>query len=355
MITPANSSRQFFVPASTTRRGFLLGTVGVAGAALFAACGGDDESDPTGAGGTGAGTGTTSAGSGSAPAGMTAATAAMLPITDVAPFFLAKDKGYFGDAGLEMTEQFAAGGAVILPSVESGEVQVGYSNIVSLLLFASQGGKVKLVAGGGKTATGDERDYSEMWVLEDSELQDLSQLGGKTVAINTLKNALEIVTRASVEEAGGDQASINFVEIPFPEMRAALEEGQIDAMLYNEPFQTILDKDGIARSIGKPFNVAAGGEILAYYFVKEENAGNDVTSGFGEAMGKANADAAADPDVLRAIIPTYAEVPEDIAAALILPPYVEDSIPESSLSVYAELMTKYGLVEEMPDFEALLP
>jgi NitT/TauT family transport system substrate-binding protein len=239
--------------------------------------------------------------------------------------------------------------------VESGEFDIGYSNIVSLLLIQSRGGKYKLIAGGGKTAMDDERDYSEMWVLNDSELESLADIGGRTVAINTLSNALEIVVRKAADEAGADHESINFVEIPFPEMGGALESGEVDAIQYNEPFQTILEQSGTARSIGKPFNVAAGGEILAYYFVKEENIDGPIATGFTAAMAKANAYAAEHEQELRDIITTYTEVPQEIADALIMPTYVEESVPESSLQVYAELMTEYGLVEELPDFAALLP
>lgn len=337
--TPASRSGGL-LDALHGRRAFLGGAAGVIGAAAYAAYGG-----------------ALAAAFGPRPTSgeLTTATLGFLPITDVAPFFLGESLGYFEEEGLQIEHTFAAGGAVILPSVESGEFDIGYSNIVSLLLIQSRGGKYKLIAGGGKTAMDDERDYSEMWVLNDSELESLADVGGKTVAINTLSNALEIVVRKAADEAGADHESIQFVEIPFPEMGAALESGEVDAIQYNEPFQTILEQSGTARSIGKAFNVAAGGEILAYYFVKEENIDSPIATGFSAAMAKANAYAAEHEQELRDIITTYTEVPQEIADALIMPTYVEESVPESSLQIYAELMTEYGLVEELPDFAALLP
>ncbi len=322
------------------RRAFLGGAAGLFGAAAYAAYGG----------------GLASAfGPRPRSGDLTTATLGFLPITDVAPFFLGQSLGYFEEEGLQIEHQFAAGGAVILPSVESGEFDIGYSNIVSLLLLQSRGGAYKVIAGGGKTSMDDERDYSEMWVLNDSDIESLADIGGKTVAINTLKNALEIVVRKASDEAGADHESINFVEIPFPEMGAALESGEVDAIQYNEPFQTILEQGGTARSIGKAFNVAAGGEILAYYFVKEDNIDGPIATGFSAAMAKANAYAAENEQELRDIITTYTEVPQEIADVLILPTYVEESVPESSLQLYAELMTEYGLVDELPAFADLLP
>ena len=322
------------------RRAFLGGAAGLIGSAAYAAYGGALAS---------------AFGPRPKSGDLTTATLGFLPITDVAPFFLGQSLGYFEEEGLQIEHTFAAGGAVILPSVESGEFDIGYSNIVSLLLIQSRGGKYKLIAGGGKTAMDDERDYSENWVLNDSELQGLADLSSRTVAINTLQNALEIVVRKAVDEAGGDHESINFVEIPFPEMGAALESGEVDAIQYNEPFQTILEQGGTARSIGKPFNVAAGGEILAYYFVKEENIDGPIATGFSAAMAKSNAYAAEHEQELRDIITTYTEVPQEIVDVLIMPTYVEESVPESSLQRYAELMTEYGLVDELPAYADLLP
>jgi NitT/TauT family transport system substrate-binding protein len=330
--------------AAIDRRGFLAGALGLGGAVvLLGACGDDDDDG-----------GTSGASTTAAPRELTTASLGLLPITDVAPLFLASDRGTFADHGLEIETTFAAGGAVILPSVESGEFDIGYSNIVSLLLLQSRGGSFKILAGGGLTATGDDTDYHEMIVLDDSPLASMADLGGKKVAINTLKNALEIVTRESVDQAGGDQGSIQFVEIPFPDMTAALQAGQVDAILLNEPFKTVLQQDGGVRTIGQPFVDAAPGEVLAFYFVKADNAGEDYATGFADAMTEANAFAAGNEDAVRGIIPDYTEVSPEIAAEVVLPVFVEDSVRRSSLEVYAELMAKYELVEEPPDVDALL-
>lgn len=327
---------------------------------MLGACGDDDGGDETGATGGDGTTGATASNgeggsNGTAAGELTTATLGLLPITDVAPFFLAQQEGWFEELGLDVGHEFAAGGAAILPSVESGEFELGYSNIVSLLLLQSRGASFKILAGGGLTATGDEPDYSEMWVPEDSDVEDLSQLGGHTVAINTLGNILEIATREAVSQAGGDHESIEFAEVPFPDMAAALQSGQVDAILYNEPFQTILQREGGVRSIGRPFVDSAPGEIIAFYFTKADDAEGDVATAFRDGMARANEFAAENPDELREVIPTYSEVSEEIASELVMPPYVADSVRESSVQIYAELMAKYGIVDEVPDYQALLP
>lgn len=310
--------------------GSVVGLGGVGGATLLSACGDDGDS----AGSTRLG---------------------LLPITDVAPLYLARQEGIFEAHGLQVEPQFAEGGAVILPSVVSGEYDVGYSNIVSLLQLQSQGESFTIVAGGGLTATGDDPDYSQLIVLEDSPFQSVVDLEGRTVAINTLRNALEIVIRRSMELAGGDHESIDFREIPFPNMRAALEAGEVDAIQYNEPFQTILHRDGGVRTIGQPFVDAAPGEVLAFYFVRQRDAETGFATSFHDAMAEANRIAAENEDAVRAVLPDYLDISPELAESLVMPPFVEDSVKRSSVQVYAELMVTYGLVDELPDIDALLP
>jgi NitT/TauT family transport system substrate-binding protein len=332
--------------AGLDRRGFLVGALGAGGAVLLlGACGGDDDTT-SGGGGNGDGGG----GEGGE---LATAKVGVLPITDVAPLFLGIDKGMFSDNGVEVETTFAAGGAAIVPSVESDEFDIGFSNIVSLLLLQSQGRSYKLLAGTGQSAEEGGTDFHEMIVLEDSDLRSMKDLGGKKVAVNTLKNALEIVTRESVDMAGGDQESIQFSEVPFPEMAGALQSGQVDAILINEPFKTVLKKDGGVRTIGQPFVDAAPGEILAYYFVKADKAGDDLSTSFTTAMQAANSYSAEHEDEVRAIIPDYTDVAPDIAADLVLPKFVEDSVPRSSIEVYADLMVKYELIDETPDIDAM--
>ena len=194
----------------------------------------------------------------------------------------------------------------------------------------------------------DERDYSEMWVLNDSDLESLADVGGRTVAINTLQNALEIVVRKAVDEAGADHESINFVEIPFPEMGAALESGEVDAIQYNEPFQTILEQGGTpAASASRSTSPPAARSSPTTSSRKRTSTARS-PPGSARRCARPTPYAAEHEQELRDIITTYTEVPQEIADALIMPTYVEESVPESSLELYAELMTEYGLVDELP-------
>src|SRR5690242_5470133 len=56
-------------------------------------------------------------------------TTGVIAIVDVAPIYLGKQQGFFSKRNIDLTLQTAQGGAVIVPSVVSGQYQFGFSNV----------------------------------------------------------------------------------------------------------------------------------------------------------------------------------------------------------------------------------
>ena len=59
-----------------------------------------------------------------------------------------------------------------------------------------------------------------------SAVQSVAELNGATVAVNTLNNIVEVADRVALEQGGADLGTVQFIEIPFPDMPAALEQGR---------------------------------------------------------------------------------------------------------------------------------
>ena len=51
----------------------------------------------------------------------------VIPIVDVAPIYLGKQKGFFTNRNIELTLETGQGGAAIVPGVVSGQFQFGFS------------------------------------------------------------------------------------------------------------------------------------------------------------------------------------------------------------------------------------
>jgi len=88
------------------------------------------------------------AGEPAAGQGPTKITVAAIAIVDVAPLYLAKDKGFFTEQNLDVTIQNTQGGAESVPGVVSGQYQFAFANVISLLLGRAKGLPLKVIAAG---------------------------------------------------------------------------------------------------------------------------------------------------------------------------------------------------------------
>ncbi len=117
-------------------------------------------------------------------------TAGVIPIVDVAPIYLGKEKGFFTEQGIDLTLQTAQGGAAILPAVAAGQYQFGFSNSISVLVAQTNGLPIKAVSVGNGTTGNATADFSGL-VVKDQALTSPKALVGKKVATNTLKNIVD--------------------------------------------------------------------------------------------------------------------------------------------------------------------
>jgi ABC-type taurine transport system substrate-binding protein len=64
-----------------------------------------------------------------------------------------------------------------------------------------------------------------------STIKDVKDLEGKTIGINALRGVAEVMIKNSLEKQGVDPDSIKLLEIPFPDIPAALGQKHVDAVL----------------------------------------------------------------------------------------------------------------------------
>jgi NitT/TauT family transport system substrate-binding protein len=278
----------------------------------------------------------------------------VIPIADVAPLYLGIDKGFFKEQQLTIKPQLAEGGAAITPAVVSGDFQIGFSNTISLLIAASEDLPVQIISQGVLGGKSEEEAWADLLVLKDGPIKEPKDLEGKTIAVNTLKNICEVTIKASLEQEGVAVDTLEFTEVPFPDMNAALEAGRVDAACVVEPFVS-QGKAGKARGIA-PFYVRTAPDLtVATYFTStqyaEENA--DVVDRFVQAMNKSLTYAESHPDEVRKVLLDYTEIPPEAAEAIKLPVWRPD-LNQPTIERLSELSVKYGLIEEEPDLDELI-
>ncbi len=180
--------------------------------------------------------------------------------------YYASDAGFFKKNGLEATFAPLSNGAAISAAVISGAADVGYSNVISLSLAHARGLPVTIVAP-ANLHLHDAPTAGIMVVKKTSPIESARDLSGKIVAVIGINNIADVAVRQWVDKGGGDEKSLKFIELPFAEMKAALEAGRVDAASLDTTGDPLLGKpDDTLRVIGNSFDSLAHRFLPSVWF-----------------------------------------------------------------------------------------
>ena len=314
-----------------------LGAVVAAAALFLPACGGSDASSGGGADG------------GSMT--MRIAETAGAPLSFLT---YGDQQGFFKDAGLTLKISSSTGGATVIPQLVSGELDATGSNVVSAMIAASKGLPVQMVAAGTSTSEDENQDFSALMVASNSPASSIADLKGERIAVNSLKNINDIVLGSMLEKAGLSYDSVHFVELPFPDMAAAVAGGEVDAAMIIEPFVTIAEGQGL-KIIGRPYWELQPGLQVGTYLMSTETVHEnpDMVAAFQKGV-QATADAiAADPASFRAALPGISQTSPEVAQKVRINLW-RGTNDRKSLELIQGLMVDYGLIDTKVDLDKVV-
>jgi len=280
-------------------------------------------------------------------------TVGVIPILDVAPLYLGIQEGFFEEEGLNLTTELAQGGAAIVPGVQSGQFEFGFSNTTSLILAVSNDLGIQAV-GPGVSTTGDaSADFGGIVTAADSGITGPADLEGKKVAVNTLNNINTSTINKMVEDAGGDPSTITYVELAFPDIVPAVASGDVDAGQVVEPFLTVAAGQDLVN-IGSNYAATDPSLMIAEYFTSDDYAAEnpDAVAAFQAALQRSFEYATENPDAVRAVLAEYTSMDEATQAAVTLPAWPTE-IDSNTVDLLAELAVNDGFLTEVPDLSAL--
>jgi len=267
-----------------------------------------------------------------------------MKIADTAPMFVAMDKGFFKSEGLELETIPMQGGAVIVQGVTSGDLQFGWTNVISLYQAHVAKFDFKLIAGGATNVKGS-NDTHAIEVLKTSPIVRAKDLEGKTVAVNTLNNIVHLMAMAWIDKNGADSTKVKFVELPFPNMEAALATEKVDAISVQEPFATAAVVKGAARVLVKPWGEVQPKFLIASWFASEKwiQKNQKMAQAFVRALNRGIDAVQADPAVGRSSMIKWTGLNADLAGKIQLPVF-EKTISEKDLQATIDLAAKYKMI-----------
>ena len=117
---------------------------------------------------------------------------------------------------------------VLALSNHSGDI--GYVGYVPAMIARTSGIPITVVAASETEGTSEADNWQNILVKGSSSIRTPADLAGKTIAVNALKGVGEVVIKAALEKSGVDPNSIKLLAMPFPTMRTALANGQVDAI-----------------------------------------------------------------------------------------------------------------------------
>ncbi|MCE6994601.1 ABC transporter substrate-binding protein [Saccharothrix sp. S26] len=282
-------------------------------------------------------------------------TLGLLPILDVASVHVAIKKDYFKAEGLEVEVKYLQGGALAIPGLINGEIDIAFGNWVSF--FTAESKEAAKSADGLKLVSDGYQAKPEMFLIlgkADSPIKSPKDLEGKTIAINTFKNIAELTAKATLEANDVDPAKVTFKEYPFPDMEAAVQSGAVDAAFMVEPFISRAQRNSgqitvLDAASGPTADIPIAGYAASGKFVKENP---NTVAAFQRAMAKGQRDAADRPTV-EPLLVEYAKVDKETASLVHFGEF-PTTLDATRLQRVAQLMRTYGLLEKDFDVKPML-
>jgi NitT/TauT family transport system substrate-binding protein len=172
-----------------------------------------------------------------------------LAVVPSLPTYVAMEKGFFTEQGLEVKLVPFQSGTDIVDALVAGRIDADCMSAITGNWFAAQGAPDKFKIFLVYAADSNVDNTMVVVVKKDSPLKGLKDLKGKKVG--TFPGATSVALAKAVIRKKTDPNKVIFTEVPPPNMIQALAAGQIDAFFTPEPFGMIAVYQGIGKYLIK--------------------------------------------------------------------------------------------------------
>ena len=192
-----------------------------------------------------------------------------VPVLIFAPLYVAIERGYFRQEGLDVELIGTPGGASSFVVLASGRAEVVVGGLGAALFNAAARGLDFKVVG---PVHMEKPPVSTPLVVskrayDSGQIRSVRDLKGKRVSINVLGSATEFWLNAALLKGGLTMDDVQVVAVNFPEVPAALDNGAIAAGLLGEPLATLAEDRGQVVRLSDDF--INGIQVTALYYSGE--------------------------------------------------------------------------------------
>nr|WP_263324323.1 ABC transporter substrate-binding protein [Neobacillus sp. Marseille-Q6967] len=173
----------------------------------------------------------------------------MLKLTSSAPLFIAIEKGFFKEEGIDANVKWFEAAQPIAVATAGGSVDVGATGITASLYNMVAGGqKLWIVADKGREAKG--FSSSALLVPNDSDVSSPEELKGKKIGITQTGSTFHYMAGRILENHDLSLQDVQLVPLnSIKGLMEALNSKQVDAVILNEPNISTVVQEGYGKVI----------------------------------------------------------------------------------------------------------
>lgn len=175
-----------------------------------------------------------------------------LKLSSSGPVFIARDKGYFRDHGLDVDIKLFTAAQQVPVAVTSGDVDLGVTGLTAGFFNLAGRGALKIIAGQSREEPGFPLiAYMVTNQAHESGFRSLRDFVGKRVGITTVGSTFHYSLGILAKKHGFDLAGVTMVPLQaLPNMAAAFKGGQVDAILAPATMARSLEAEKAGRILG---------------------------------------------------------------------------------------------------------
>jgi NitT/TauT family transport system substrate-binding protein len=169
-----------------------------------------------------------------------------------APFYIAQERGYFRDEGIDLTFRFFEAAQPIAAAAVAGDINVGVTALTGGFFNLAEKGTLKVIGG----ALHEQKGYEGAGILVsnkafDGGLTSIDKLAGHSFAITQYGSSFHYMIGRIAEAKGFDIKSITLRPVQqIANMVAAVTSGQVDATIAIASMAKPLAASGQAHILG---------------------------------------------------------------------------------------------------------
>lgn len=273
----------------------------------------------------------------------------LLPFSESLAAVIADKQGYFKEEGVEVEIAKFDSGAIAVPVLQSGRMDIVLSSTVSTFQAIEQGLDAVVLAPGAVVRTA-APDTTTALLVRKGSIKSLKDLEGKRIAVNVINSTAWLHAAALLDKHGVAHVKVRFSEVPFPQMNDPLLNGQLDAIVQVEPFRSALMETGNAEIVGWPYvETAPNTDITQYIALSAWVQKNHATAAkFVRAVIKGAQFAGSNEAATRDINQQFTNLNPTLKDKVLLP-RLGDAINLQEMNHTMGMMLKYGLLKASVD------